>query len=347
MQIGIDSFAAAYDDAQPRGRLRRSGCATWSSRSSTPTRSGWTSSASASTTARSSSTPRPPVILGAAAARTRRIRLTSAVTVLSAADPVRVFQSSPRSTCSRRGGPRWSSAAARSSRRSRCSACDLEDYDSLFAEKLDLLLKIRDDEHVALVRQAPAAADRPGRLPATGAGPAADLAGRRRDAGLVRPRRRARAAADGRDHRRRAAALPAARRPLPGGRAARAGHPPDQLKVGVHALGLRRGDDRGGGRRFLPRLRARLHRRRQGARLAAGDAGRLRRPARAGGRAARRQPRRGGREDRAAQRGAGRDLAGHFQMNAASVAARASSCGRSRLLGEGVAPVLRDVREAA
>src|SRR4249919_4355952 len=34
----------------------------------------------------------PPVILGAAAARTRRIRLTSAVTVLSAADPVRVFQ---------------------------------------------------------------------------------------------------------------------------------------------------------------------------------------------------------------------------------------------------------------
>ena len=69
-----------------------------------------------------------------------------------------------------------------------------------------------------LVRQAPAAAHRPGRVPATGAGPAADLARRRRDAGLVRSRRRARPAADGRDHRRRDAALPAARRPLPGGR---------------------------------------------------------------------------------------------------------------------------------
>ena len=88
----------------------------------------------------------------------------------------------------------------------------------------------------ALVRQAPAAADRPGRLPATRAGSAADLAGRRRDAEIVRSRRRARTAADGRDHRRRDAALPAARRPLPRGRQAR-GHPPDQLKVGVHALG--------------------------------------------------------------------------------------------------------------
>ncbi len=56
MQIGIDSFAAAYDEPAARSP-RRTGCATWSSRSSTPIRSGWTSSASASTTARSSSTP--------------------------------------------------------------------------------------------------------------------------------------------------------------------------------------------------------------------------------------------------------------------------------------------------
>jgi luciferase-like monooxygenase len=64
----------------------------------------------------------PPVILGAAAARTSRIRLGSAVTVLSAADPVRVFQQFAPSISSPKVGSTWSSGAARSPRHFRCSA---------------------------------------------------------------------------------------------------------------------------------------------------------------------------------------------------------------------------------
>ena len=64
----------------------------------------------------------PTVILAAAAARTRRIRLTSAVTVLSAADPVRVFQDSRRSICFRAEGQRSSPGAAPSSKHFRSLA---------------------------------------------------------------------------------------------------------------------------------------------------------------------------------------------------------------------------------
>ena len=64
----------------------------------------------------------PTVVLAAAVERTKDIRLTSAVTVLSSDDPVRVFQTSPRSTCFRAGAPRLWPAVARLSSRSRCSA---------------------------------------------------------------------------------------------------------------------------------------------------------------------------------------------------------------------------------
>jgi hypothetical protein len=64
----------------------------------------------------------PTGILAAAAARTRRIRLTSAVTVLSAADPCAFSKSSRRSICSRKGGRRSSPGAALSSKHSRSSA---------------------------------------------------------------------------------------------------------------------------------------------------------------------------------------------------------------------------------
>jgi probable LLM family oxidoreductase len=90
----------------------------------------------------------PAVILGAAAARTRRIRLTSAVTVLSAADPVRVFQQF--ATLDLLSGGRAEMVVGRGSSIEAFPLFGyrLEDYDSLFAEKLDLLLKIRDNEHV-------------------------------------------------------------------------------------------------------------------------------------------------------------------------------------------------------
>ncbi|HEY5453952.1 MAG TPA: LLM class flavin-dependent oxidoreductase [Acidothermaceae bacterium] len=90
----------------------------------------------------------PPIILGAAAARTTRIRLGSAVTVLSAADPVRVFQQFATLDLISKG--RVDLIVGRGSfiEAFPLFGLDLDDYDTLFAEKLDLLLKIRDDIHV-------------------------------------------------------------------------------------------------------------------------------------------------------------------------------------------------------
>ena len=90
----------------------------------------------------------PAVILAAGAARTRRIRLTSAVTVLSAADPVRVFQNF--ATLDLLSGGRAEMVVGRGSfiESFPLFGLELKDYDSLFAEKLDLLLAIRETTHV-------------------------------------------------------------------------------------------------------------------------------------------------------------------------------------------------------
>src|SRR5688500_15418656 len=86
----------------------------------------------------------PAVVLAAAAERTKHIRLTSAVTVLSSDDPVRVFQQF--ATLDLLSGGRAEIMAGRGSfiESFPLFGYDLEDYDSLFAEKLDLLLSIRD-----------------------------------------------------------------------------------------------------------------------------------------------------------------------------------------------------------
>ena len=90
----------------------------------------------------------PAVILAAAAARTTRIRLTSAVTVLSSDDPVRVFQDF--ATLDLISGGRAEIMAGRGSfiESFPLFGYDLEDYDELFVEKLDLLLALRDAERV-------------------------------------------------------------------------------------------------------------------------------------------------------------------------------------------------------
>src|ERR1700689_1014211 len=90
----------------------------------------------------------PTVILAAAAARTRKIRLTSAVTVLSAADPVRVFQEFATLDLISHG--RAEIVAGRGSfvESYPLFGLRLEDYDELFVEKLDLLLAIRENPHV-------------------------------------------------------------------------------------------------------------------------------------------------------------------------------------------------------
>jgi probable LLM family oxidoreductase len=88
----------------------------------------------------------PAVVLAAAAARTKRIRLTSAVTVLSSDDPVRVFQEF--STVDLLSGGRAEIMVGRGSfvESFPLFGYDLRDYDSLFAEKLELLLRLREEE---------------------------------------------------------------------------------------------------------------------------------------------------------------------------------------------------------
>src|SRR5882724_7676670 len=147
MQIGIDSFAAAYDDASlavsASDRLRnlveqiehadQVGLDVFGI--GEHHRQEYLDSA-------------PAVILGAAAARTQRIRLTSAVTVLSSADPVRVFQNFATLDLLSQGRAEMVVGRGSFTDSFPLFGFKLEDYDSLFAEKLDLLLKIRENEHV-------------------------------------------------------------------------------------------------------------------------------------------------------------------------------------------------------
>jgi probable LLM family oxidoreductase len=90
----------------------------------------------------------PAVALAAIAARTERIRLSSAVTVLSSDDPVRVFQEFAELDLI--SGGRAEIMAGRGSfvESFPLFGYDLEDYDELFAEKLELLLRIRESDHV-------------------------------------------------------------------------------------------------------------------------------------------------------------------------------------------------------
>jgi probable LLM family oxidoreductase len=91
----------------------------------------------------------PAMVLAAAAPQTKRIRLTSAVTVLSSADPVRVFQEF--ATLDGISNGRAEIMAGRGSfiESFPLFGYDLKDYNELFDEKLDLLLKIRDNEIVS------------------------------------------------------------------------------------------------------------------------------------------------------------------------------------------------------
>src|SRR5258706_5468331 len=147
MQIGIDSFAAAYDDASlavgASDRLRnlveqiehadQVGLDVFGI--GEHHRQEYLDSA-------------PAVILGAAAARTQRIRLTSAVTVLSSADPVRVFQNFATLDLLSQGRAEMVVGRGSFIESFPLFGLQLEDYDSLFAEKLDLLLRLRENEFV-------------------------------------------------------------------------------------------------------------------------------------------------------------------------------------------------------
>jgi probable LLM family oxidoreductase len=89
----------------------------------------------------------PAVILAAAAARTKKIRLTSAVAVLSAVDPVRLFQQFATLDLISQGRAEMVVGRGSFIDAYPLFGLRLEDYDELFAEKLELLLHLRDEEH--------------------------------------------------------------------------------------------------------------------------------------------------------------------------------------------------------
>lgn len=89
------------------------------------------------------------MILAAAAAQTKNIRLSSAVSVLSAADPVRVFQNYATLDLISNGRAELVVGRGSSTEAYPLFGFDLKDYNELFKEKLDLLLNIRDNEFLS------------------------------------------------------------------------------------------------------------------------------------------------------------------------------------------------------
>jgi probable LLM family oxidoreductase len=147
IQVGIDSFAAAFDEnsraVNPAERLRH-----LIEQIEHADDVGVDAFGVGEHHRREFLDSAPAVILGAAAARTQRIRLTSAVTVLSAEDPVRVFQNFATLDLLSRGRAEMIVGRGSSIEAFPLFGYRLEDYDALFAEKLDLLLNIREHEHV-------------------------------------------------------------------------------------------------------------------------------------------------------------------------------------------------------
>ena len=147
MELGIDSFAAAFTHdsraVAPADRMRD-----LTDQITRADQVGLDSFGIGEHHRREFLDSAPAVILGAAAARTERIRLTSAVSVLSAIDPVRLFQEFATLDLLSRGRAEMVVGRGSSIEAFPLFGYDLDDYDALFAEKLELLLKVRDEEHV-------------------------------------------------------------------------------------------------------------------------------------------------------------------------------------------------------
>src|ERR1700681_3684907 len=178
----------------------------------------------------------PTLILAAAAARTKNIRLTSAVTVLSAADPVRVFQNFATLDLISRGRAEMVVGRGSSIEAFPLFGYNLKDYDELFAEKLGLLLNIRANEFVTwsgkyrpALRHLPVY-PRPVQDPLPiwiGVGGTPESFARAGSLGLPLMV----AVIGGETHR----FAPLVELYRKAGKAA--GHPPEKLKVGLHSLG--------------------------------------------------------------------------------------------------------------
>ena len=149
MQIGIDSFVATNPDSQTEGSLSAVGrLENLLEEIELADRVGLDAFGIGEHHRREYMDSAPAVILAAAAGRTKQIRLTSAVTVLSAADPVRVFQEFATLDLISKGRAEVVAGRGSFTDAFPLFGYDLRDYDSLFAEKLDLLLRIRESTQV-------------------------------------------------------------------------------------------------------------------------------------------------------------------------------------------------------
>jgi probable LLM family oxidoreductase len=235
VQIGIDSFAAAHDDASlavsPSERLRN-----LVEQIELADQVGLDVFGIGEHHRKEFLDSAPTVILGAAAARTNRIRLASAVTVLSSADPVRVFQNFATLDLLSQGRAEIVVGRGSFIESFPLFGLRLEDYDSLFAENLELLLAIRANEFVHWSGRHRAALTGQGVYPRPmqeqlpiwlGVGGTPTSFVRAGELGLPLM-----VAIIGGETRRFRPLVDLYREA-----GARAGHAPEQLKVGVHSLG--------------------------------------------------------------------------------------------------------------
>ena len=149
MEIGIDSFAARFSSAGKKGLNDADAMEQLLERMVQAERAGLDVFGIGEHHRQGFLDSAPSLILSAAAARTQRIRLTSAVTVLSAADPVRVFQNFATLDLISRGRAEMVVGRGSFTDAFPLFGYKLQDYDELFEEKLGLLLAVRDNEFVS------------------------------------------------------------------------------------------------------------------------------------------------------------------------------------------------------
>jgi probable LLM family oxidoreductase len=146
MEIGIDSFAAVKSSNPDTSQNRVAAIAELIERIEHADRVGLDVFGVGEHHRKDFLDSAPAVILAAAAARTKNIKLTSAVTVLSATDPVRAFQNFSTLDLISNGRAEMVIGRGSFTEAFPLFGLNLHDYDELFNEKLDLLLRIRDNQ---------------------------------------------------------------------------------------------------------------------------------------------------------------------------------------------------------
>jgi probable LLM family oxidoreductase len=146
MEIGIDSFAATFKNENETAANNAKAMSQLLDRMEQADRYGLDVFGIGEHHRKGFLDSAPVVILAAAAARTKNIRLTSAVAVLSAADPVRIFQNFATLDLVSQGRAEMVVGRGSFTEAFPLFGLSLDDYDELFSEKLELLLKIRDNE---------------------------------------------------------------------------------------------------------------------------------------------------------------------------------------------------------